>query len=68
MSTIVKDGHVIAVERHPQPWPDKPLYEAKAPDGYKWSGDTWSIHGDDLKDLRARADETDLEAADDEDL
>lgn len=68
MPTIKKDDHTIEVETHPQPFGYK-LYEAMAPDGYKWAGDSWSIHGDSLADLRARVAQTDLESAgEDEDL
>lgn len=68
MATITKGAHRIEVERHPQPfgvW----LYEAVAPDGFKWAGDTWSIHGESLADLRQRVAHTNLEPAEeDEDL
>lgn len=65
---IQKDEHEIKVEKHPQPWPDSPLYEAIAPEGYKWAGDTWSIHGADMKDLRSRVKQTNLEETTEEDL
>lgn len=60
MPTINKAGHLIQVETHPQPFGYK-LYEAMAPEGYKWAGDSWSIHGESLADLRARVAHTDLE-------
>jgi hypothetical protein len=68
MPNIKKAGHLIEVEIHPQPFGYK-LFEAMAPDGYKWAGDSWSIHGERMADLRARVEMTDLEeASDDEDL
>ena len=62
---IIKGEHKIVVEVHPQPFGEK-LYEAMAPKGFKWAGDTWSIHGADMDDLRNRVAHTDLEEADDD--
>jgi hypothetical protein len=65
MAIIRKDRHVLPVIKHLQPFGEY-LYEVEAPKGYKWSGDTWSIHGDSLSDLRERVKYTGLEEADDD--
>lgn len=65
MATFKKDGHLIQVEVHPQPFGTK-LYEAVAPDGYSWGGECWSIHGDSLADLKQRAAHTELVPTEDD--